>query len=146
MCEVTNENFSELYNQIKADLQAAKFVAIDSEFSALSAGNVPSTRWIHTRLGKIINARFNLWNCSLFHSPAERYAKLHSVVKKIVPVQVGLTAFAFKPDENEFVGKVYTFYTYPRSFFSIDRSFQCQSSSLQFLCDHNFDFNKVLHK
>lgn len=80
---------------------------------------------------------------SLFDKPEERYGKLLDLARHIIPVQVGVTAFIFNPNENEYLGKVYTFYIFPRSFFKINRSFLCQASSLQFLHRHKFDFNKV---
>lgn len=83
-------------------------------------------------------------NYSLFDTPQERYAKLYAIAQEIIPVQVGVTAFLFNPDENSYTGKVYSFYLFPRSFISTDKTFMCQASSLQFLCDHAFDFNKVL--
>lgn len=36
MCEVTNDNFHQLYHQIENDLKASKFISIDTEFSGLT--------------------------------------------------------------------------------------------------------------
>lgn len=43
MCEITNKNFNNFYNQIKQDVESSKFIAIDTEFSGLSTSNDSST-------------------------------------------------------------------------------------------------------
>lgn len=58
-------------------------------------------------------------------------------------MQVGITAFRFIEDKNKYKASKYTFYVFPRSFASVDNIFMCQSSSLEFLCQNHFDFNKV---
>ncbi|KRT86447.1 hypothetical protein AMK59_1834, partial [Oryctes borbonicus] len=41
---------------------------------------------------------------------------------------------------------MYTFYVFPKKFYNINSMFVFQSSSLQFLCTYNFDFNKFVYK
>lgn len=80
---------------------------------------------------------------SLFDSGSERYTKLRATVERMIPLQIGLSAFIFDPDNNSYKAHVYTFYIFPRSFAFIDVKFLCQSSSLQFLNAYGFNFNKV---
>ena len=58
-------------------------------------------------------------------------------------MQIGITAFQFDQQNYKYVGNRYKFYVYPRSFASLDTKFMCQASSLEFLCQHRFDFNRV---
>ena len=58
-------------------------------------------------------------------------------------MEAGITTFRFFQDKHKYEAKKYTFYLFPRSFSSIDGKFMCQASCLEFLCQHNFDFNKV---
>jgi len=58
-------------------------------------------------------------------------------------MEVGITAFRCIQNKNKYEANRYTFYVFPRSFAFIDNTFMCQASSLEFLCQHNFDFNKV---
>jgi hypothetical protein len=58
-------------------------------------------------------------------------------------MEIGMTTFRHVQDENKYEASRYSFYVFPRPFGSIDNKFMCQASSLEFLCQHNFDFNKV---
>lgn len=122
MCEITVDNFCKLYPNVEADIKNAKFVAIDTEFSALN----PDERS----------------KPSLFDSPQDRYRKLRQTVEQIIPLQIGLTTFSFDADKYKYVAKVYNFYIFPRPFANIDHTFTGQASSLQFLYNHKYDFSK----
>jgi poly(A)-specific ribonuclease len=83
------------------------------------------------------------FSSSLFDTGRERYGKLRQSIEHFLVMQVGITAFRFIDDKNKYKASKYTFYVFPRSFASINNIFMCQSSSLEFLCQNNFDFNKV---
>ena len=57
--------------------------------------------------------------------------------------QVGLTLFHHNSDENLFTASPYNFFICPRAFGPIDDTIAFSSSTLEFLADHNFDFNQV---
>lgn len=57
--------------------------------------------------------------------------------------QVGLTMFQYDRNQDTYVGVGYTFHLCPQQFADIDQNFIFQASTLNFLCKHNFDFNKV---
>lgn len=80
---------------------------------------------------------------SLFDTPSQRYCKSRENIRQAIPVQIGITPFHFKRDDNIYTAKPYIFYVIPNNFSFIDRPFVCTSSSLSFLCDYKFDFNKV---
>jgi hypothetical protein len=82
-------------------------------------------------------------SCSLFDTGAERYDKLRQNIGHFIVMEAGITTFRYVQDQNMYEANEYTFYLFPRSFSSIDSKFMCQASCLEFLCQHNFDFNKV---
>lgn len=72
-----------------------------------------------------------------------RYQKMCFTAERIIPVQIGFSAFQFNRDNNSYSAKVYTFYIFPRTFGNLNNFFIFNSNSLEFLSAHNFDFNKV---
>ncbi|XP_063228329.1 pre-piRNA 3'-exonuclease trimmer-like isoform X3 [Bacillus rossius redtenbacheri] len=126
MCEVVRSNFEEKFPEIEQTLKEATFIAVDAEFSGGISNAVQSSK------------------PSLFDSASERYAKLLRNLDGCIIIQMGLTAFRFHRDENKYVASTYNFYVFPKPFASVDMKFVMQSSSVEFLCLHGFDFNKVL--
>lgn len=80
---------------------------------------------------------------SFFDSPDDRYLKLKRTINRSVIIQLGITAFRYYRDLNLYKATPYSFYIFPRNFGSIDHTILLTSSTLQFLCDSKFDFNKV---
>ncbi|GFQ81260.1 poly(A)-specific ribonuclease PNLDC1 [Trichonephila clavata] len=66
--------------------------------------------------------------CKLFDTLQERYQKLKMRATKVMPCQIGLSMFTKDPKENSYSVETYTFY----------------ASSIEFLNNHGFDFNKCL--
>ncbi|XP_044754836.1 pre-piRNA 3'-exonuclease trimmer-like [Coccinella septempunctata] len=125
MTEININNFKQKFPDIKKNIEAAKFIGIDLEFSALNP--------------------FTNYTPSLFDNPKERYIKLRKNVENTIPVQIGLTAFKFDADRNSFEGSAYTFYVKPGLFSHINRYFLFETSAIEFLALHNFDFNKFFY-
>lgn len=121
--EVLRSNFLETLPLISEAIESADFIAIDGEFSGLN------TKW------RIENA---------IDSPQERYTKLMNTCKDFLIIQFGVCTFSFDANSNSYVAKPFNFYIFPRHFTrdSPDVRFLCQSSSIDFLVGHNFDFNK----
>ncbi|KAK5645308.1 hypothetical protein RI129_006608 [Pyrocoelia pectoralis] len=126
MCEVTVKNFNNIFPELESVLKSAKLLAIDTEFSCLTASS-------------------NLEN-SLFDSPQDRYSKLRKTAQQILPFQFGLTAYIFDPDSNTYKGHPYTFYLFPKSSVISNVPFVSNASSFLFLSSHNFDFNKLVYE
>lgn len=127
MFEVLSSNFDEILPRFKCSLQNAAFVALDTEFTGL-VGN-PDKK------------------SSLFDNAEQRYLKLrdNAVLSRYIISQVGMTIFSKDLErENSFEAECYTFYLCPRSFGSLDRRFSFQSSSLDFLRNNHFNFEKFL--
>jgi hypothetical protein len=58
--------------------------------------------------------------------------------------QFGLSAFTLK--NSRYVAKTFNFNIYPRTFQNINKVFTCEAGSLEYLAQHNFDFNKMIYK
>ena len=129
MCEVTVDNFEELFPAIEEEISSASFVAFDCEFTSLNP-----------------DPRQNMKN-SLFDNMEERYRKLTTSPLPPLLSQIGLSIFkqlsGSRADQYE--ARSYNFFVCPRSFASVDHHFACQASSLEFLTRHGFDFNKVFY-
>jgi hypothetical protein len=73
----------------------------------------------------------------------QRYDKLRRSVEKFSVVQFGVCTFKQQPD-GTFVAKPHNFYIFGGDNDSITtkRAFSCLTSSIKFLHDNKFDFNK----
>ncbi|XP_053550675.1 poly(A)-specific ribonuclease PARN [Bombina bombina] len=125
--EVTRSNFKENLQKVYLAIEEADFLAIDGEFSGISDGPSVST---------LTNG---------FDTPEERYLKLKKHSMDFLLFQFGLCTFKFDITESKYLMKCFNFYIFPKPFNrnSPDKKFVCQSSSIDFLANQGFDFNKV---
>ncbi|MGH0165392.1 UNVERIFIED_CONTAM: hypothetical protein FKN15_059724 [Acipenser sinensis] len=125
--EVTRKNFKDCLNTIYTAIQEAEFLAIDGEFSGISDG--PSVSALTNGLD----------------TPEERYQKLKKHSMDFLLFQFGLCAFKYNHAEAKYIIKSFNFYVFPKPLnrSSQDIKFVCQSSSIDFLANQGFDFNKV---
>ncbi|XP_048350250.1 poly(A)-specific ribonuclease PARN isoform X2 [Sphaerodactylus townsendi] len=125
--EVTRSNFKDNLGKIYEAIEEADFLAIDGEFSGISDG--PS-------VSALTNG---------FDTPEERYQKLKKHSMGFLLFQFGLCTFKYNLTEAKYVMKSFNFYIFPKPFSrtSPDVKFVCQSSSIDFLANQGFDFNKV---
>ncbi|XP_069066524.1 poly(A)-specific ribonuclease PARN isoform X1 [Pleurodeles waltl] len=128
--EVTRSNFKESLPKVYAAIEEADFLAIDGEFSGISDG--PS-----------VSALTNGWD-----TPEERYQKLKKHSMDFLLFQFGLCTFKYDHTDSRYIMKSFNFYIFPKPFnrSSPDVKFVCQSSSIDFLANQGFDFNKVFCK
>ncbi|XP_001634577.2 poly(A)-specific ribonuclease PARN [Nematostella vectensis] len=121
--EILRSNFSQCLPIVSEAIEEASFLAVDAEFSGLNS------HW------KQQNA---------LDSPQERYTKLKNTSHDFIIVQFGLCAFIWNENLNKYIAKPFNFYIFPRQIHrsTPDVRFLCQSSSLDFLSGHNFDFQK----
>ena len=123
--DVTRENFAELLPLIYKAIDEALFISIDGEFSGINNGS---------------------YNTAVFDSLEERYQKLSCNVIDFLLMQFGLSAFIWDEESHKYRVEVFNFYIFPLhtpGIGSPDRVFSCQSSSIDFLIRHGFDFNMV---
>ncbi|XP_066432295.1 poly(A)-specific ribonuclease PARN [Eleutherodactylus coqui] len=125
--DITWRNFKEQLPNVCQAIAEADFLAIDGEFSGISDG--PSFTTLTNSLD----------------TPEERYAKLKQHSMEFLLFQFGLCTFTYDSTEAKYIIKSFNFYIFPRPFNrnSPDKKFVCQSSSIDFLANQGFDFNKV---
>ncbi|XP_063790390.1 poly(A)-specific ribonuclease PARN isoform X2 [Pseudophryne corroboree] len=125
--EVTRSNFKDHLPKVYQAIEDADFLAIDGEFSGISDGPSVST---------LTNG---------FDTPEERYQKLKKHSMDFLLFQFGLCTFKYEHTEARYMTKSFNFYIFPKPFNrnSQDKKFVCQSSSIDFLANQGFDFNKV---
>lgn len=126
MCDILRSNFEEKLREITTALTNATYIAIDTEFTGLSV--------------------YKNYRPSLFDSGSERYEKLKRNIEKVIIIQIGLSVFSYVRDENKYVVNTYRIPVYPCSFGSVDSVYLTQASSVHFLCEYDFDFNKVMYE
>jgi poly(A)-specific ribonuclease len=73
----------------------------------------------------------------------ERYRKVKRAGESFLVTQFGLST-VHVDDAQQFSIKTWNFYIFPRPYGTSDERFLCQASSLQFLSEHGFDFNKFI--
>ncbi|KAL5242431.1 hypothetical protein ACI65C_009841 [Semiaphis heraclei] len=125
MCEITCENFYSELPVIEGAIRECAFISLDMEFSKLFDN---------------VSKPF-----SLFDTAEERYNKLHQKVSDITCIQLGIAIYIYDAKNKTFKTKTYSFYTYPQTFYKSDSVVNFQTSCVEFLCKHNFDFNKLFH-
>ncbi|RMC17766.1 hypothetical protein DUI87_05431 [Hirundo rustica rustica] len=125
--EVIRSNFKDNLNKVYEAIEESDFLAIDGEFSGISDG--PS-------VSALTNG---------FDTPEERYQKLKKHSMDFLLFQFGLCTFKYDDTEERYIMKSFNFYIFPKPFNrnSPDVKFVCQSSSIDFLANQGFDFNKV---
>ncbi|XP_041086376.1 poly(A)-specific ribonuclease PARN-like isoform X2 [Polyodon spathula] len=126
-CSRRADDFKECLDTIYSAIHEAEFLAIDGEFSGISDG--PSVSALTNGLD----------------TPEERYQKLKKHSMDFLLFQFGLCAFKYSHAEAKYVIKSFNFYVFPKPLnrSSPDIKFVCQSSSIDFLANQGFDFNKV---
>ncbi|NXW26919.1 PARN ribonuclease, partial [Phaetusa simplex] len=120
-------DFKDNLSKVCEAIEESDFLAIDGEFSGISDG--PS-------VSALTNG---------FDTPEERYQKLKKHSMDFLLFQFGLCTFKYDQTEEKYIMKSFNFYIFPKPFnrSSPDIKFVCQSSSIDFLANQGFDFNKV---
>ena len=121
MCEVTSSNFLELYPSIIQQIDQSCFLAIDTEFSSIDTFSF-STKTIK-----------------------QFYKQRSHFVKEMTIFQFGLAIFSKTSNQQKYHVHIYNFYLHPPSINPVDVKYTIQSSSIKFLSDYKFDFNKCFY-
>ncbi|CAF3784165.1 unnamed protein product, partial [Rotaria sordida] len=121
MCEVTSSNFFELFPLIIQLIDKSCFLAIDTEFSSIDT--------FSTSIKTI----------------KQFYKQRSNFIKQITIFQFGLAIFSKTSDQQKYNVNIYNFYLNPTSIHPIDVKYIIQSSSIKFLSEYKFDFNKCFY-
>ncbi|XP_063668030.1 poly(A)-specific ribonuclease PNLDC1 isoform X4 [Pan troglodytes] len=82
---------------------------------------------------------------SLFDLPSEWYLKTRQSVQQFTICQIGLSVFsAIEGEANKYIAHSCNFYLFPTTFGILDSEFSFQASSVQFLNQYGFNYNKFL--
>ncbi|RUS81843.1 hypothetical protein EGW08_010366, partial [Elysia chlorotica] len=126
--DVTKHNFYEELENILAAIEDSTFLSIDGEFTGLDAEGCS--------------------HIAPFDTPSERYSKLKNGSTDFLLLQFGLCVFKVDEKKHLYEARPYNFYLFPSQPHrnAPDKRFMCQSSSIDFLVSHGFDFNKVFRE
>jgi len=121
--EITKSNFKEKLPLVEAAIDDAIFLAIDGEFTGLNAYR----------------------GVSHFDLPHERYEKIQESAQQFLLVQFGLCTFHYDAKTDTYSNQAFNFYVWPRPYNrqAPDPRFLCQTTSIDFLIQQGFDFNKL---
>ncbi|XP_007484914.1 poly(A)-specific ribonuclease PNLDC1 isoform X1 [Monodelphis domestica] len=82
---------------------------------------------------------------SLFDSPAEWYLKTRRSIQQFTVCQIGLSMFSnMGRKSNKYLAHSYNFFLFPTTLGIMDSEFSFQASSILFLNQYGFDYNKFL--
>lgn len=124
--DVTKKNFAQVALQFEDAIEKADFLAIDVEFSGL----------------------FTTVTNDYLDTYEQLYAKSRQNISQFQVIQMGISLFKMI-SEKEFDCHSFNFYIFPSRCSFLDkqdkeRYFLSQASSLSFLADNGFDFNKLI--
>ncbi|XP_034248120.1 poly(A)-specific ribonuclease PARN-like isoform X2 [Thrips palmi] len=124
--DVTRKNYYDILPDLKKAVSEAEFISIDLELTGLTTG------------GRELDAM-------PFDTPRQYYEKVHRKALDFLPLQLGICIFQYDAKGERYTYQAYNFYTFPFSNLKgfPNNTFQCQSSSLAFLSNCGFDFNKA---
>nr|XP_054348262.1 poly(A)-specific ribonuclease PNLDC1 isoform X4 [Pongo pygmaeus] len=125
--DVGADEFEESLPLLQELVQEADFVGLDIEFTGLRS-NLSGPQQI-----------------SLFDLPSEWYLKTRQSVQQFTICQIGLSVFsAIEGEANKYTAHSCNFYLFPTTFGILDSEFSFQASSVQFLNQYGFNYNKFL--
>ncbi|KAL5216012.1 hypothetical protein ABZP36_007413 [Zizania latifolia] len=122
--QVTRGNLADALEELRARVRDAAFVGIDLEMSG-----VTSAPWRDT---------FELDRADV------RYLKLRDSAERFAALQLGVCPFRWDPAKCAFVSHPHNFFIFPHKELPNDGSsheFLCQTTSIDFLANYQFDFN-----
>ena len=125
MCQVTRSNFEQLFPEIRAAIDRSLFLAIDTEFSTLETFFPQTENAIRTR--------------DAF------YRQRRHLVEQLTVFQFGLAIFSSNPEGKRYDVQIYNFSLHPPAIEPLDGKFVVQSSSIEFLTEYQFDFNRCFY-
>mmetsp|Transcript_11195 Transcript_11195/g.22365 ORF Transcript_11195/g.22365 Transcript_11195/m.22365 type:complete len:715 (+) Transcript_11195:84-2228(+) len=127
--EVTRHNFRETLPIVGEALDACQFYAFDCEMTGL---------FVSDRNGLAEGKP-----PAYLHDMEDRYEEILQSSEAFVINQFGLSTFEW--NGSSYQARTFNFYTFPRPFEEYQPRFLCEASSLDFLSQHKFDFNKWIH-
>ncbi|XP_057816544.1 poly(A)-specific ribonuclease PARN [Cryptomeria japonica] len=129
MANVTRGNFKVALEGLRGLIRDADFIAIDLEMSGLTSAP---------------------WRDSFeFDTLEVRYSKLADSARNFAVLQFGVCPFRWDSTSAHFFAHPHNFYIFPRNELPANIppfDFLCQTTSIEFLAKHNFDFNVCIYE
>nr|XP_045015025.1 poly(A)-specific ribonuclease PNLDC1 isoform X2 [Jaculus jaculus] len=124
--DVDADEFEKSLPHLQELVLGAEFVGLDIEFTGL-------------------RSNLSQQQISLFDLPSEWYLKTRQSVQQFTICQIGLSVFSsIEGESNKYVAHSFNFFLFPTTFGILDSEFSFQASSVQFLNQYGFDYNKFL--
>lgn len=70
--------------------------------------------------------------------------QMYQSAQSFIINQFGMSMFTLV--DGVYEARTFNFNLFPGTFGNLDKRFMCQSSSLAYLAQHNFDFNKMIYE
>ncbi|GJJ78291.1 poly(A)-specific ribonuclease [Entomortierella parvispora] len=122
--EILKESFEESLPMLQKAIAECDFVAMDTEMTGLAMPqNIPRDQ----------------------DSLVTRYTKVSKSASNFLVIQLGICTFTWNDSKAGYEARPFNFPCFPSSADEAkagERFFQCQSTSLEFLINNGFDFNK----
>ncbi|KAG0296623.1 hypothetical protein BGZ98_000878 [Dissophora globulifera] len=122
--EILRKDFEASLPMLQKAIAECDFVAMDTEMTGLAApANIPKAQ----------------------DSLAARYSKVSASAASFLVIQLGICTFTWSDEVGGYEARPFNFPCFPSSADDAkpgERFFKCQSTSLEFLINNDFDFNK----
>ena len=124
--QITFKNFDSVKQKILTLIHQSEFIAFDCEFSGLALREEDEH--------------------NIYDSVEDRYQKIKHMCQNGIIFTLGLSFFIYNSEKDIYEGHPYNFYLFPstdgmKGYYS--PIFAVTATSINFLAEHNFDFNKV---
>lgn len=141
--EILKQDFVRSLPEVKKALLEADCISIDAEFT----GTMGSLAVVHILTQSFSHIGLMTSGYHFQHSDDmnDRYLKMRQAAKEFSIIQYGVCAFK-KVDDRHYVAKPFNFFIFggDTEGMTSQRTFLSNASSLQFLREHKFDFNKLI--
>lgn len=126
--DVTRDNFEASLDALSEAIADPHFAfwSFDLEFTGLNASSATTF--------------------DLLDTPSDRFSKVHESCRRMTVLQYGVCCFAFHPSTRRWTARPFNFWLFPDAGRGSDAVFSCQASSMAFLADCGFDFNKAIRR
>jgi poly(A)-specific ribonuclease len=123
--DIDRRNFADAWPTVQAALNACAFVCVDTELTGLHVYSESSG--------------------SLHDTLEDRYAKVKESAQAFFPPQFGIATFVWDSARERYEAHAFNFYLFPRPAgrHMLDRRVLLQASSVEFLAQCAFDWNRV---
>merc|ERR1712137_130095 len=119
---ICDSNFVESLPVVEKAVKECEFMSFDLELSGLFPKGHPKP--------------------NTFDTVQERYAAASEAAKKFLPIQFGLSCLSWDDEEKQYQARSFSFLIFQRRS-TLGCTFLSDGSSIEFLAQHNFGFNKL---